>query len=263
MSESVVMTRRGHSLVIQLNRPGRMNAFTVEMHRSLLAALQSIEDDASIRCIVITGAGAAFCAGQDLGEAALVNGPIGSLGDHLDRFYNPLIRTLRSLQIPVIAAVNGVAAGAGASLALTCDIVVASRSARFIQSFTRIGLVPDSGATWLLPRLVGPQRARAMILLGDPVDAETALQWGLVWALFDDDQLVDAALALAERLAALPRLGLSLAKQALNGAFDATLDRQLDVERDLQTLAGASPDYREALSAFLEKRAPVYARTAS
>lgn len=259
LSEPVVIERRSNCLVVRLNRPASLNAFTVGMHQALLAAIASAKTDPQLRSVVLTGAGRAFCAGQDLQESMAADGPISDLGEHLDRFYNPLIRALRDLPIPVIAAVNGVAAGAGASLAFACDIVVAARSARFVQSFSKIGLVPDSGATWTLPRLVGPLRARAMTLLGEPLDAQTALAWGLVWSVVDDDALLDAALAVADRLAALPPTGLALTKQALDAAMEVSLDRQLDTERDLQSKAGASADHREAVRAFVEKRAPVFA----
>ncbi len=256
MVDSVVATRTQDCLLIELNRPASFNAFTIDMHEALLNALNGIADDSGIRCVILTGAGKAFCAGQDLVEAADPNGPIKSLGDHLDRRYNRLIRALRAVPVPVIAAVNGVAAGAGASLALACDIVVAARSARFVMAFSKLGLVPDSGATWLLPRLLGPHRARAMILLGESVDAKTASEWGLVWALFDDADLRKGAMELARRLATMPASGLSLSKRALDSSSTNSLDEQLDVERDLQTIAGQAPEYQEALAAFLGKREP-------
>lgn len=191
-------------------------------------------------------------------EASDPNGPIDDLGVHLENTYNRLVRTIRRLPIPVIAAVNGVAAGAGANIALACDIVLAGRSAKFVQSFSKISLVPDSGGTWTLPRLVGPQRARALALLGDAITAEQAQTFGLVWQVVDDTALRDAALAMAERFAALPPEGLKLTKQALDTAMETTFDRQLDIERDLQSLAGQSADNKEAVTAFLEKRAPVF-----
>lgn len=258
MPDPVTTERIRNCLVIRLNRPTSMNAFTVDMHEALIRTLGAARDDADLRSVILTGAGRAFCAGQDLQESIDPEGPIADLGDHLDRFYNPLIRVLRSLPLPVIAAVNGVAAGAGSSLALACDIVVAARSARFVQSFSKIGLVPDSGATWLLPRMAGPLRARAMTLLGDVLDAPTAHAWGLVWSVVEDEALLDAAMEIADRLAALPPDGLALTKQALDASMDVSLDRQLEIERDLQRVAGASMHHREAVRAFVEKRAPVF-----
>ena len=255
---AVIIEPRDRCAIVRLNRPASLNALTVPMLRQLLAFLTSVEDDPEIRSVVLTGVGRAFCAGQDLRESMDPDGPIKDHGEHLDRVYNPLIRKLRSLPIPVIAAVNGTAAGAGASLAFACDIVVAARSASFIQSFSRIGLVPDSGATWILPRLAGLHRARAMVLLGDSLDAETAHSWGLVWSVVDEERLLDAALAIAGRIAALPPTGLALTKKALDQAMTTSLDQQLDVERGLQSAAGASSDHQEAVRAFIEKRAPVF-----
>ncbi|USX06623.1 enoyl-CoA hydratase-related protein [Paraburkholderia fungorum] len=259
MVESVITTRKEDCLLIQLNRPTKHNAFTIDMHDALLNVIRGISSDPGIRCVILTGVGKAFCAGQDLVEASTPSGPIVSLGDHLDKHYNPLILALRSLPVPVIAAVNGVAAGAGASLALACDIVIATRSARFVMAFAKLGLIPDAGATWLLPRLVGPMRARAMILLGEAVDAQTAKDWGLVWSLFDDDaDLMSGAMKLAERLVAMPASALSFSKQALNCSSMTSLDDQLNIERDLQSRAGDTPNYREAVAAFLEGREPQF-----
>lgn len=258
MSDTVIAEHRRHCMVVRLNRPASLNAFTVEMHEALIATLASARSDPELRSVILTGAGRAFCAGQDLQESLDPKGLISDLGQHLERFYNPLVRAVRDLPIPAIAAVNGVAAGAGSSLALACDIVLAGRSARFVQSFSRIGLIPDSGGTWLLPRLVGPIRARAMALLGDPVDAPTALAWGLVWSVVEDSALLGAAMAVADRLAKLPPAGLKLTKQALDAAMDVSFDRQLDIERDLQSVAGSSEHHREAVRAFIEKREPVF-----
>lgn len=258
MSSLVLTKRVGSCLVLILNRPDALNSFTVDMHRELFDALATAESDGAVRSIVLTGAGRGFCAGQDLGEASDPNGPIDDLGVHLENTYNRLVRTIRRLPIPVIAAVNGVAAGAGANIALACDIVLAGRSAKFVQSFSKISLVPDSGGTWTLPRLVGPQRARALALLGDAITAEQAQTFGLVWQVVDDTALRDAALAMAERFATLPPEGLKLTKLALDTAMETTFDRQLDIERDLQSLAGQSADNKEAVTAFLEKRAPVF-----
>ena len=258
MTELVIVERNGDCLVIKLNRPASMNAFTIGMHGELAAALELAKDE-TLRSVILTGNGRAFCAGQDLQETLAKDSPISDFGDHLDRYYNPLVRAIRALPIPVLAAVNGVAAGAGANLAFACDIVIAARSARFIQSFAKIGLVPDSGGTWLLPRLVGPHRARALAMLGEPLDAETARQWGLVWNVVDDETVLDATLAVANKLAALPPSGLALIKQALDDAMGTSFDEQLDVESKLQRVAGALPDHREGVRAFIEKRAPNFA----
>ena len=259
MSSLVLTEKVGACFVITLNRPDALNSFTVDMHRQLFDALVVAASDEAVRSIVLTGAGRGFCAGQDLAEASDPNGPIDDLGQHLEETYNRLVRTIRRVPVPVIAAVNGVAAGAGANIALACDIILAGRSAKFIQSFSKIGLVPDSGGTWTLPRLVGPQRARALVLLGDAVNADQAQDFGLVWQVVEDDALRDAALTMARRIATLPPEGLKLTKRALDAAMETTFDRQLDIERDLQSLAGQSDDNKEAVTAFLEKRPPVFA----
>lgn len=258
MDSPLLTERVGSCVILTMNRSDALNAFTVDMHRALLDALVVAGANPEVRSIILTGAGRGFCAGQDLAEASDPNGPVGSLGEHLEKTYNRLVRTIRRLPVPVIAAVNGVAAGAGANIALACDIVLAGRSAKFIQSFSKISLVPDSGGTWTLPRLVGLQRARALALLGDALNAEQAQVFGLVWQVTEDDALRAAALAIAERIAALPPEGLRLTKQALDTAMETTFDRQLDIERDLQSLAGQSADNKEAVAAFLEKRAPVF-----
>ncbi|ABS66154.1 putative enoyl-CoA hydratase paaB [Xanthobacter versatilis] len=237
---------------LTLNRPDRLNAFTEELHRSLAAALDAAADDAC-RAVLLTGAGRGFCAGQDLGDRAKAEGPL-DLGATIEAFYNPLIRRIRALRKPVVCAVNGVAAGAGANIAFACDIVLAARSAKFIQAFAKIGLVPDSGGTFFLPRLIGDARARALMLLAEPVSAEKAESWGLIWKAVDDAALMDEARALASHLASQPTQGLALTKQALNASAGNALDAQLDLERDLQREAGRTPDYREGVSAFMEKR---------
>jgi 2-(1,2-epoxy-1,2-dihydrophenyl)acetyl-CoA isomerase len=257
--DSPLLTEKvGTCVILTMNRSDALNAFTGGMHRALLDALVVAGANPEVRSIILTGAGRGFCAGQDLAEASDPNGPVGSLGEHLEKTYNRLVRTIRRLPVPVIAAVNGVAAGAGANIALACDIVLAGRSAKFIQSFSKISLVPDSGGTWTLPRLVGLQRARALALLGDTLNAEQAQVFGMVWQVTDDDALRDAALAIAERIASLPPEGLKLTKRALDTAMETTFDRQLDIERDLQSLAGQSADNKEAVAAFLEKRPPVF-----
>jgi 2-(1,2-epoxy-1,2-dihydrophenyl)acetyl-CoA isomerase len=232
---------------ITLNRPDRLNALTAEMGTTLLAALSEAEADPECRAILLTGAGRGFCAGQDLVE---VGDDIKGLLDG----YNAVIRKLRALEMPVVCAVNGVAAGAGANLALACDIVLAAKSASFVQAFARIGLIPDVGGTWFLPRLVGAARARALAMLAEPLPAERAEAWGLIWQAIDDDTLMDAAQALAARLAQGPTVGLALMKRALDAAESNTLDQQLDLERDLQGEAARTPDYAEGVRAFLERR---------
>jgi 2-(1,2-epoxy-1,2-dihydrophenyl)acetyl-CoA isomerase len=225
------------------------------MHEEIAAALTEVEGDAAIRCLLITGAGRGFCAGQDLNLRRDSGDASGfDAGAALERYYNPLVRRLKALKKPVIAAVNGPAAGAGANLALACDIVMAARSASFLQAFCRIGLVPDSGGTWFLPRLAGSARAMGMMLLGEPLPAEKAAQWGLIWKTVDDDKLMPEARALAERLAQGPTVGLGLIKEALNRSLENGLDAQLDLERDLQRVAATSADFREGVAAFLEKR---------
>ena len=241
--------------LITLNRPERLNALTVEMAEALSGAIDAAEADESCRALLITGAGRAFCAGQDL--TAIVGVPPAEIGHLLDH-YNPLIRRLRALRVPVVCAVNGVAAGAGANLALACDIVLAGEGASFVQAFARIGLIPDCGGTWFLPRLVGPARARALAMLAEPLPAATAAEWGLIWQAVDDDRLMPEAQALAARLASQATAALALTKRALEAALTNPLDRQLDLERDLQAEAGASPDHAEGVRAFLDKRSPVF-----
>ncbi len=257
MSETVLVARRGGVVELTLNRPDRLNAFNVEMHEALARALAEVAADPEVRAVLLTGAGRGFCAGQDLSDRTVADGEAPpDLGATLERWYNPLIRRIRTLDRPVVCAVNGVAAGAGANIALACDIVLAARSASFIQAFARIGLVPDSGGTWLLPRLVGEARARALALLGEKVTAEQAEAWGMIWKVVDDERLMDEARALADRLAAGPTRGFALIKRAFAATWSNTLDAQLDLERDLQREAGRSEDYREGVRAFVEKRPP-------
>jgi len=243
---------------LTLNRPDKLNSFTAEMHAELKDALgRAAAPDAGARALLITGAGRGFCAGQDLSQRS---GPVvPDLGETIEKQFNPLIRTLRTLEVPVIGAVNGVAAGAGMSLALACDITLAARSASFLQAFAKIGLIPDAGSTFFLPRLVGEARARGLAMLADKISAEQAAAWGLIWKVLDDDRLMPEATALARHLAAQPTRGLALIKQALNRSAGNDLDRQLDVERDLQRLAGRTEDYREGVAAFFEKRPPRFA----
>jgi 2-(1,2-epoxy-1,2-dihydrophenyl)acetyl-CoA isomerase len=244
---------------ITLNRPDKLNAFNEAMHGELARALDRIEADPTVRALLLTGAGRAFSAGQDLGDRVMGDGDAPpDLGDTLDRRYNPLIRRLRRFERPVIAAVGGVAAGAGANVALACDLVLAARSAKFIQAFCRLGLVPDAGGTYVLPRLVGPARAMGLALLGEPLPAEQAAAWGLIWRVVDDEELLPEATGLARRLATQPTKGLGLIKRALNASLANALGEQLDLERDLQREAGRTEDYREGVRAFLEKRPPLF-----
>jgi 2-(1,2-epoxy-1,2-dihydrophenyl)acetyl-CoA isomerase len=239
--------------LLTLNRPEKLNAFNDRMHEEIGEILGRVETDDAIRALVITGAGRAFCSGADLNQR--LSEPKQGAGDALDRYYNPRVKRLMALAKPVVAAVNGPAAGAGASLALACDIVLAGRSASFIQAFARIGLVPDAGGTYFLPRLVGTARAKALALLAEPLSAETAAAWGLIWKAVPDDELMPEAMALSRRLAQGPTFGLGLIKQALNRSIENDLTQQLDLERDLQKQAASSADFREGVTAFLEKRA--------
>lgn len=253
MDELLVVRRNGVH-VLTLNRPDRLNAFTFALQAALMSALAAAEDDPDCRAVLLHGAGRGFCAGQDL---TMVE-PGVDLGDTLERSFNPLVRRLRSLPLPVVCAVHGVAAGAGANLALACDIVLAGESARFIQSFVKIGLVPDAGGTWTLPRLAGDARARGMAMLGEPVTAAQAAAWGLIWRTLPDDDLLPEAERLAAHLATQPTQAIALMKQALNASAGNGWDAQLDLERDLQRQAGGTPDFREGVAAFLEKRSAVF-----
>ncbi|EDU61665.1 putative enoyl-CoA hydratase PaaB [Providencia stuartii ATCC 25827] len=258
-SAMILTTRENGVLTITLNRPDRLNSFNDEMHRQLSDALKIAERDDTVRCLVITGAGRGFCAGQDLNDRNVsVSEQAPDLGYSVETFYNPLIRRLTSLPKPIICAVNGVAAGAGAAIALAGDIVIAAKSASFIQSFCRLGLVPDSGGSWFLPQLAGHARAMGMALLGDKISAEQALQWGMIWQVTENDELTTTVNQLAQHLATQPTYGLGLIKKAIYRAATNTLDEQLDLERDLQRLGGRSEDYREGVDAFLNKREPKF-----
>ena len=250
MDDSLQVARRQGVMALTLNRPDRLNALTAPLVDALGAALAEAEADPAVRAVLLWGAGRGFCAGQDLAEVS----PGQDLGDILEHRLNPLIRALRASRLPVVCAVGGVAAGAGASLAFACDIVLAAQSARFIQSFIRIGLVPDGGATHALPGRAGDARARGMARVGEPVSGAQAEAWGLVWQTLPDDGLLPEAERIAAHLAAQPAEAVARIKRALNAAGANTLDRQLDLERDLQRELGASADFREGVQAFLEKR---------
>lgn len=258
--ENMVLTHiEAGVLTITLNRPDRLNSFNDEMHGQLSVALKMAERDESVRCVLLTGAGRGFCAGQDLNDRNVsVEQAAPDLGLSVERFYNPLIRRMTALPKPIVCAVNGVAAGAGAAIALACDIVIASNNASFIQSFCRLGLVPDSGGSWFLPRLAGHARAMGMALLGDKISAQQALEWGMIWQVVEFEALASHTQELAQRLATQPTYGLGLIKKAMYSAATNTLDQQLNLERDLQRLGGRSEDYREGVSAFFQKRQPEF-----
>ena len=257
MDESPILVEAREGFrIVTLNRPQRLNAFNEAMHLALKAALEAAEADRSCRALLLTGAGRGFCTGQDLADRLAQSDFKPDLGGSLGAFYNPLVRKLRALPFPVIAAVNGVAAGAGCNIALNCDIVLAARSANFVQSFAKVGLLPDCGGTWLLPRLVGAARARGLALLAEPLPAEKAESWGLIWKAVEDDALMGEAIKLCEHFAAAPTFGLSLIKKALNASAGNTFEQQLDLERDWQREAGSTSDYAEGVRAFMEKRPP-------
>jgi 2-(1,2-epoxy-1,2-dihydrophenyl)acetyl-CoA isomerase len=238
---------------LTLNRPDRLNSFTIEMHEEVADALDSLQD---ARVLVLTGAGRGFCAGQDLNDRAVAPGQQVDLGESVEKRYNPLVRRLTSLPMPVIARVNGVAAGAGANIAFACDIVIAARSAKFIQSFASLGLIPDSGGTWVLPRLAGQARALGLALTAEPLPADKAEQWGLIWKAVDDEMLDAEVDALAARFALAPTRGLAAIKRMIRESWSHDLDQELDLQRDMMRELGASDDYREGVAAFMEKRKP-------
>ena len=256
MSDTILVTTDGPLRTITLNRPEKLNAFTADMHLAFRAALEAARDDDACRAVLLTGAGRGFCAGQDLGDRDPAKGEVPDLGETLRNFFNPNIRLIRDMPKPTIAAVNGAAAGAGANIALACDIVLAARGAKFLQAFARIGLIPDAGGSWTLTHLVGPARARGLAMLAEPLPAETAADWGLIWKAVDDDDLMTEARDLAGKLATGPTTGLALTKQAILAATENTLEEQLELEAELQSRAGATDDYREGVTAFLEKRRP-------
>jgi 2-(1,2-epoxy-1,2-dihydrophenyl)acetyl-CoA isomerase len=258
---SVLTERDGSILVITLNRPDRLNAFSTEMTTKLSEAFAEAETDAGVRAVVVTGAGRGFCAGQDLTERSVAPGGPRErvdVGASIDARFNPLIRQMRALKKPIVVAVNGVAAGAGANFALAGDIVLAGKSASFIQAFVKIGLIPDCGGTWFLPHLLGPARAMALALTAEPLSAEKAAEWGLIWKCVDDASLLDEAKALATKLAAFSPSAVAAIKKAVTDAAHRSLDEALDHERDAQRELGYGDDFAEGVAAFLEKRAPKF-----
>jgi 2-(1,2-epoxy-1,2-dihydrophenyl)acetyl-CoA isomerase len=251
--ETIEFKLEGGIARLTLNRPERLNSFTVQMHEEVADALADLAD---ARVLVLTGAGRGFCAGQDLNDRAVAPGEAVDLGESVEKRYNPLVRRLTQLPMPVIARVNGVAAGAGANIALACDIVIAAKSAKFIQSFANIGLIPDSGGTWVLPRLVGQARALGLALTAEALPAERAAEWGLIWKAVEDDALDAEVDALAARFAAAPTRGLAAIKRMIRESWGHSLDQELDLQRDAMRELGGSEDYREGVAAFMEKRAP-------
>ena len=258
MSDTILVADNGTWVEITLNRPDKLNSFNEEMHLALRAALTQARDDGK-RAILLTGAGRGFCAGQDLGDrdpSKMKRKP--DLGQTVTEFYAPLVRLIRSLEFPVVCAVNGVAAGAGANLSLACDMVLAAESAKFIQSFSKVGLIPDTGGSWHLPRLLGEARAKGLAFTAEALPAAKAADWGLIWKAVPDDELLDEARALAERFANGPTLGLGLTKISIQAAATDTLDDHLDLEAKAMKTCGESDDYAEGVSAFLQKRAPEF-----
>ena len=249
--DSIQLGSAGGVATITLNRPDRLNSFTRAMHSEFSDALANLGD---ARVVVLTGAGRGFCAGQDLNDRAVAPGEAVDLGETVEESWNPLIRTLASLPQPVIARVNGVAAGAGANIALACDLVIAAKSAKFIQRFSALGLIPDSGGSWHLPRLVGQARALGLALTGEPLSAEKAAEWGLIWKAVEDSQLDSEVDAVASKLASLPPLGLEAIKRIIRSSWSRTLDQELDLQRDEMRRLGFTRDYREGVAAFLDKR---------
>lgn len=258
MSDPLVLTSTdGAVRTLTLNRPAALNSFTAAMHAELRAALDAAANDAAVRCVVVTGAGRGFCAGQDLNDAGMSSDDV-DVGEVIERLYRPLALRVRSMPVPVVAAVNGVAAGAGANFALGCDIVVAARSASFIQAFSKIGLIPDCGGTWLLPHLVGRARALALAMTGDKLGAADAQAMGLIWQCVDDDAFADTVKALANRLAAMPTRALADTRRAIDTSAQLSYADALRLEADLQRELGRAHDYREGVAAFLEKRKSVF-----
>ncbi len=258
MGDTILTQTYQNWVEITLNRPDKLNSFTPEMHLALRGAIESARDSGA-RAILLTGAGRGFCAGQDLGArdpSKMTAAP--DLSQTLETYYNPLIKLIRSLEFPVICAVNGVAAGAGANIALACDIVLAAEGARFIQSFAKVGLMPDAGGSWSLPHLIGEARAKGLALTATPLSATKAAKWGLIWDVIPNETLMAEARTLTESLANGPTVGLGLTKMAIQAASSNTMDEQLDLEAENQKICGATPDYAEGVTAFLQKRVPEF-----
>ena len=259
MSTSILASVASGVQTITLNRPDKLNSFNPEMHAALRSALNEAARNPEIRCVLLTGSGRGFCAGQDLSEREMKAGDAPrDLSTTIEAYYNPLVKAMRALPKPIVCAVNGIAAGAGANIALACDIVLAAKSAAFLQAFAKIGLVPDSGGTWFLPHLVGTARAMGLAMLADKLPAEEAARMGLIWKCVDDALLMDEAQRMCAHLATQPTVALGLMKQAIYAAVNNTLEAQLDLESQLQREAGWSDDYREGVAAFLEKRRPQF-----
>ena len=257
--DSIQFKAEGGVAILTLNRPDRLNSFTRAMHLEVRDALTRVQADQSVRVLVLTGAGRGFCAGQDLADRAVDPGaPSVDLGASVEEFYAPLVLTLKNLPMPVICAVNGVAAGAGANLALACDIVLAAQSASFIEAFSKLGLIPDTGGTWHLPRLIGHARAMGLAMLGEKLSAEKAEAWGLIWKAVPDEELAAETQAMARHFASAPTKGLAFTKQALYASPHNTLQQQLTLECGMMSELGRSDDYREGVAAFMEKRAPQF-----
>lgn len=255
--QNIIAEEKNSVGYLTFNRPKALNSFNVDMHREVAEVLNQWTKNPDVRCVVISGEGRGFCAGQDLGDRVVdPNAEAPDLGYSIETYYNPLIKTIVNMPKPVICAVNGVAAGAGANIALACDLVIAAKSANFVQAFCRLGLVPDSAGTWFLPRAVGHARAMGLTLLGDKLPAETAKEWGMIWDVVEDAELKAKVTELAERLAKQPTFGLSLIKKAIHQSSNNTFDEQVLLERDLQRIAGRSEDYREGVQAFMNKREP-------
>jgi len=255
MAYETIIFEPGSVARITLNRPDRLNSFTVQMHSEVRDALDQLSD---ARVLVLTGAGRGFCAGQDLNDRAVSSGKATDLGETVEQCWNPLVKTLTSLPQPVICRVNGVAAGAGANIALACDMVIAAKSAKFIQSFSALGLIPDSGGTWALPRLVGQARALGLALTGEPLPADKAAEWGLIWKAVDDDALGAEVDAIANKLASLPPLGLAATKEMIRSSWQHSLEEELERQARMMRKLGFTEDYREGVAAFLEKRTPTF-----
>ena len=257
--ENILFQIENGVAILTLNRPDKLNSFTQAMHLEVRSALATVKTDPTVRVLLLTGAGRGFCAGQDLSDRAVEPGAQGvDLGESVETYYAPLVMTLRALPMPVICAVNGVAAGAGANLALACDIVLAAKSASFVEVFCKLGLIPDTGGTWHLPRLVGHARAMGMAMLGEKLSAEKAEEWGLIWKCVPDETLMDQALAMATHFASAPTKGLAFTKQALQASYANTLPEQLKLEGDMMRELGYSHDYREGVAAFMAKRTPQF-----